>query len=92
MNAIVIEHVKVSGLLEAWREKLAANEEARVTVRIEQEAAGSDAVAQERPIKTGGFSEADRALEGARRYADWQFVYVPSVAAGSAKSGGPQDR
>ncbi|MCC7414041.1 MAG: prevent-host-death family protein [Gammaproteobacteria bacterium] len=42
MNAIVIEHVKVSELPEAWREKLAANEEARVTVRIEQEAAGND--------------------------------------------------
>lgn len=39
MNAIVIEHVKVSELPEAWREKLAANDEARVTVRIEQEAA-----------------------------------------------------
>lgn len=43
MNAIVIEHVKVSELPEAWREMLAANEEARVTVRIEQEAAGNDA-------------------------------------------------
>jgi hypothetical protein len=37
MNAIVIEHVKVSELPEAWREKLAANDEARVTVRIEAE-------------------------------------------------------
>lgn len=38
MNAIVIEHVKVSELPEAWREKLAASEDAHVTVRIEQEA------------------------------------------------------
>ncbi len=37
MNTIVIEHVKVSELPEAWREKLAANVEARVTVRIEAE-------------------------------------------------------
>jgi hypothetical protein len=37
MNAIVIEHVKVSDLPEAWREKLPANDEARVTVRIETE-------------------------------------------------------
>jgi len=42
MNAIVIEHVKVSELPEAWRERLAANEDARVTVRIEQEAASND--------------------------------------------------
>ena len=39
MNAIVIENVRVSELPEAWREKLPANDDARVTVRIEQEAA-----------------------------------------------------
>ena len=43
MNAIVIEHVKVSELPEAWREKLPAAGDVRVTVRIEQEA-GSNAV------------------------------------------------
>lgn len=37
MNAVVIEHVKVSDLPEAWRGKLAASSEARVTVRIEAE-------------------------------------------------------
>ena len=39
MNAIVIEHVKVSELPEAWREKLPANNDAHVTVRIEAETA-----------------------------------------------------
>ncbi len=39
MNAIVIEHVKVSELPEAWREKLATAKDARVTVRIEAERA-----------------------------------------------------
>lgn len=43
MNAIVIEHVKVSELPEAWREKLPADDDARVTVRIEREATGIDA-------------------------------------------------
>ena len=42
MNEIVIEHVKVSELPEAWRKQLAAAEHARVTVRIEQEEAASD--------------------------------------------------
>ena len=37
MNAIVIEHVKVSDLPEAWREKLPAEGDTRVTVRIEAE-------------------------------------------------------
>ncbi|TAJ93585.1 MAG: hypothetical protein EPO31_05190 [Gammaproteobacteria bacterium] len=39
MNAVVIEHVKVAELPEAWRNKLAIPADARVTVRIEDEAA-----------------------------------------------------
>jgi hypothetical protein len=37
MNALVIEHVKISELPEAWRAKLPIAENARVTVRIEEE-------------------------------------------------------
>jgi hypothetical protein len=37
MNAILIEHVKVSDLPESWRARLAAEMDARVTVRIEEE-------------------------------------------------------
>ena len=48
MNEIVIEHVKVSELPEAWRKKFAGTEHARVTVRIEQEeAARREQAAQE---------------------------------------------
>ena len=39
MNAVVIEHVKVAELPEAWRNKLAIPADAHVTVRIEDEAA-----------------------------------------------------
>jgi len=50
MNAIVIEHVKVGDLPEEWRTRLAANEDVRVTVRIEEESsAGRCPVAEERP-------------------------------------------
>jgi len=45
MDAIVIEHVQVSELPEAWRAKLGAAREARVTVRIETETGSSDAQA-----------------------------------------------
>lgn len=38
MNAIVIEHVKVSELPEDWRARLHASANAQVTVRIEEEA------------------------------------------------------
>jgi hypothetical protein len=38
MNAVVIEHVKVSELPENWRMRLRAAANARVTVRIEEEA------------------------------------------------------
>ncbi len=37
MNAVIIEHVKVSELPEDWRARLPATADARVTVRIEEE-------------------------------------------------------
>ena len=39
INPIVIEHVKVRELPEAWREKLATATDAHVTVRVEAERA-----------------------------------------------------
>jgi hypothetical protein len=39
MNAIVIEHVPVGELPQAWREKLGETADAHVTVRIEAEQA-----------------------------------------------------
>ena len=46
MNAVVIEHVKVSELPEDWRLRLHAAANARVTVRIEEET-GSRETAKE---------------------------------------------
>ena len=42
MNAILIEHVKLSELPESWRARLAAARDARVTVRIEEEPTATD--------------------------------------------------
>jgi hypothetical protein len=39
MSAVIIEHVDVADLPETWRAKLSAPRAARVTVRIEEEAA-----------------------------------------------------
>ena len=47
MDTIVIEHVKVSELPEAWRAKLGAAREDCVTVRIETETEASGAKAPE---------------------------------------------
>jgi hypothetical protein len=43
MNAIVIEHVPVAELPQAWRDKLGQAPDARVTVRIEEEAQAAPA-------------------------------------------------
>ena len=40
MNAVIIEHVKISELPAAWRAKLPAPENDHVTVRIEEETSG----------------------------------------------------
>lgn len=44
MSILVIENVKISELPEAWRSKLAVPENARVTIRIEEQAVGGVAV------------------------------------------------
>ena len=44
MSALVIENVKISELPEAWRNRLAVPENARLTIRIEEPAAGGVAV------------------------------------------------
>lgn len=44
MNAVVFEHVQVAELPEAWRRKLTIPANARVTVRIEDEAAHDTSV------------------------------------------------
>lgn len=38
---------------------------------------GIYSLSEEMPVKRSGFSFEDRALEGAKRYADWKFVYMP---------------
>lgn len=48
MTAIVIEHVKVSELPKRWRAQITATEDARVTVRIEPEAAAGEATEEDR--------------------------------------------
>lgn len=40
MSALVIENVKISELPEAWRNRLAVPENARLTIRIEEQAVG----------------------------------------------------
>ena len=38
---------------------------------------GVHSLSEEEPIKTGGFAQRDRALEGATRYSEWRFVFAP---------------
>ena len=47
MNAIVIEHVKVSDLPDVWRTKLNAGMDARVTVCIEEEIIAPETATEE---------------------------------------------
>ena len=42
---------------------------------------GVHSLSEAQPLKTAGFGSADRAFEGAKRYADWQFVYREPPAA-----------
>lgn len=39
---------------------------------------GVHSKSEARPVKSGGFSLADKTLAEAKRYADWQFFYTPA--------------
>jgi type II secretory pathway pseudopilin PulG len=41
--------------------------------------AGIYSLSGEKPYKTAGFSDADSNFEGAEKYSDWKFVYIPTV-------------
>lgn len=49
MNTIVLEHVSISELPDAWRAKIAQSFNQRVTVRIEEEMPVESTVAQTTP-------------------------------------------
>lgn len=38
---------------------------------------GVYSLSNEPPLKTGGFAEKDRTLEGKGKYSEWQFLYQP---------------
>jgi len=44
---------------------------------------GVHSLSNGRPIKTGGFDDAGRDLDGKTRYSDWQFVYTPPLSTGT---------
>ncbi len=50
MQAVIIEHVRIADLPEAWRTRLPASPEARVTIRIEEEPATTTGVLTDDPM------------------------------------------
>lgn len=44
---------------------------------------GVHSLSEAAALKTAGFAEADRDLEGKARYADWKFVFQPAPVTGS---------
>jgi len=50
---------------------------------------GVYSTSDDKPIKTGGFSVADAAFEGAEKYSDWRFVYAGQTQAPSTSQQQP---
>jgi type II secretory pathway pseudopilin PulG len=48
---------------------------------------GVHSASEEQPFKTARFKVRDATFEGAQKYADWKFVYVPQAAPATAKPG-----
>jgi type II secretory pathway pseudopilin PulG len=45
---------------------------------------GVHSLSEERPLKSAGFRARDKGFEGAQRYSDWTFVFIPAAAGGTA--------
>jgi hypothetical protein len=50
MHAVVIEHVRIADLPEAWRTRLPASPDTRVTIRIEEESVATTDALTEDPM------------------------------------------
>jgi len=46
---------------------------------------GVYSVSDEKPFKRAGFKPRDRAFDGAQKYSDWKFVYVPPAQPAAPK-------
>jgi type II secretory pathway pseudopilin PulG len=50
---------------------------------------GVASTSDDAPLKTGGFPEVFKDLEGKQKYSEWQFVYTRSTATGTPGTGTP---
>ena len=62
MSAVIIEHVRITDLPEAWRAILPASPSAHVTVRIESEPSASSTIASATAAETPDFVTDDPAF------------------------------
>lgn len=49
--------------------------------------AGVYSLSEDKPLKVAGFADADAMFEGAEKYSEWKFIYIPPVVRGQAGTG-----
>jgi len=50
---------------------------------------GVYSLSNDRPVKTGGFDETDKELDGKTRYSDWHYIYTAALPIGAQPSRSP---
>ena len=74
----------VRHLRRAYRDPLAGGEFALIRDPVSRGIVGVYSLAPGRPFKIAGFSSKDEAFNGAKGYAGWRFVFIPSPGAAAA--------
>jgi len=53
-------------------------------IRNGEGVSGVYSLSEDKPYKVAGFSDVDNGFEGAEKYSDWKFVYIPPLVRGQA--------
>lgn len=69
----------VRHLRRAWRDPMTGDEFVLIRAPEGEGLVGVHSRSARRPFKTAGFASADETFAGTQSYAEWRFVFVPSV-------------
>jgi type II secretory pathway pseudopilin PulG len=69
-----------------YRDPMTGDHQWGVVLGLNGEIVGVHSLSEDSPYKTSGFSDADIDFEGAEKYSDWKFIYVPKLA--NSRQGG----
>lgn len=70
---------KVRFLRKLYQDPMTGDTQWGLVTGLDAKITGVYSLSDEKPYKTTGFSDADTKFEGAEKYSDWKFAFIPKV-------------